>query len=74
MLLFLLTAHNGGCHDEEPDIDQDDHYDWSNEGPNEVSFSIQETAVKAQNFMSHLLLLTGIVYLRSVVAIVWLCW
>ena len=36
--------HNGSCHDEEPDIDQDDHYDWSDEGPNEVGLCVQETA------------------------------
>ena len=43
-LLFLLAPHNDGCHDEEPDIDQDDHYDWSNEGPNKVCLCVQETA------------------------------
>ena len=46
-----MTPHNGGCHDEEPDIDQDDHYDWSNEGPNEVGLCVQETAGNAQNLI-----------------------
>ena len=73
-MLLLLTPHNGGCHDEESDIDKDDYYDWSNEGPNEVGLCVQETAGHAQNLISYLLLLTGIVYLHSVVAIVWLCW
>ena len=65
--------HNGGCLDEEADIDQDDDYDWSNEGPDEVCLCVQETAAHEQNLMPHLLL-TGIVYSRFVVAIVWLCW
>ena len=73
-MLLIVLPHGNGCHDEEPDIDQDDHYDWSNEGPNEVGLSVQETAGQVQNSISHLLLLTGIAYLRSVVAIVWLCW
>ena len=46
-----MTPHNGGCHDEEPDIDQDDHNDWSNECPDEVGFCVQETAGHAQNLI-----------------------
>ena len=71
-MLLTVSPQGNSCHDKEPDIDQDDHYDWSNEGPNEVGLCVQETAGHAQNLISYLLLLTGIVYLRSVVAIVWL--
>ena len=69
-MLLTVSPQGNSCHDEEPDIDQDDHYDWSNEGPNEVGLFVQETTGQIHNSISHLLLLTGIVYLRSVVAIV----
>ena len=37
-----MPPDDNSSHYEEPNIDQDDRYDWSNEGPNELIFWIQE--------------------------------
>ena len=42
-LLFLMSPHDGGGHDEETNIDHYDDYHWSNECPNEVCVRVQET-------------------------------
>ena len=42
--LTVLFPDSDGCHDEEPNINKDDHYDRSDEDPNEVSLWIQEAA------------------------------
>ena len=42
----MVSPNGNSGHDEEPDIDQDDHYDRSNEGPNEVGTWIQEATRK----------------------------
>ena len=41
-----MTPHDGSGHDEEPNIGQKYHYHWNNEGPDELSFWIHETAVE----------------------------
>ena len=41
-----MTPHDSSSHDEEPNISQKYHNHWSNEGPDELSFWIHETAVE----------------------------
>ena len=40
-MLSLVSPHDSGSHDEEPKIDEDYHYNWSNEGPDELGCRIQ---------------------------------
>ena len=41
-----MSPNGDSTHNEESNVSQDDHYDWSNEGPDEVRVGIQEATVK----------------------------
>jgi hypothetical protein len=67
-----MSPHDGGGHDEEPNVDQYDDQHWNNERPNKVSLWVQETPIYKTSCTSIFILkgkLAGFVFLGGEVGV-----